>query len=78
MTTDERRIATAALRAGTSVNHDEIVLVVADQLNLDPQRIEDVLRRLRVRQVLNCVSTEWDVGAVSVRYEKGTEWTEEE
>ena len=77
MTREERRIAVAALRAGPCANHDQIVIAVALELRLEPQEIEDVLHRLRVRQVLNCVSTSaMDEDVFSVRYEKGVGWTE--
>ena len=79
MTTDERRIANAALGAGSREDHDQIVIAVADVLNLEAQHVEAVLQRLRVRMVLVCVSA---VNATnetaSVRYERGIDWTEEE
>ena len=55
MTGDERRIANAALGAGPWDNHDQIVIAVSDGLKLEPQRVEAVLQRLRIRMVLVCV-----------------------
>jgi hypothetical protein len=79
MTTDERRIANAALGAGPWENHDQIVIAVADVLKLEPQHVESVLQRLRIRMVLVCVSaaSAGSEGA-SVRYERGMDWTDGE
>jgi hypothetical protein len=78
MTREERRIAQAALNAGPCANHDLIVIAVALGLGLESKHVEAVLHRLRVREVLDCVSTS-AVGedVFSVRYEKGAAWTEE-
>ena len=80
MTADERTIANAALGAGPWDNHDQIVIAVADAVNLDPQHVESVLQRLRIRMVLVCVSaaSAGSEGAASVRYERGMDWTDEE
>ena len=80
VTPAERRIANAAVAAGPWENHDEIVIAVADLWDLDTMEVEAVLRRLRVRQVLNCVSTAMDMNqsAASVRYQRGIEWTDKE
>ena len=81
MTHEERTIANAALRAGPWENHDQMVMVVADGLKLEPQKVEAVLKRLRIRLVLNCLSTARDVNeraAASVRYEEGINWTDDE
>ena len=56
MTFDERRIATAALNAGPWNNHDQIVIAVADRLDVDSHQVEAVLQRLRVRMLLVCIS----------------------
>jgi hypothetical protein len=79
MTTDERRIANAALGAGPWANHDQIVIAVADGLKLEAKHVEAVLQRLRIRMVLVCVSAAraGSESAASVRYEKGMDWTEE-
>jgi hypothetical protein len=79
MTTDERRIANAALGAGPWDNHDQIVIAVADGLGLEAQHLEAVLQRLRIRMVLVCVSAA-NAGSetASVRYQRGMDWTEEE
>ena len=78
MTREERRIAVAALRAGPCANHDQIVIAVALNLRLETKHVEAVLHRLRVREVLDCVSTSaMDEDVFSVRYEKGAAWTEE-
>ena len=80
MTSDEGRIANATLHAGPWDNHDQIVIAVADALNLDPQHVESVLQRLRIRMVLVCVSAAnaGSEGAASIRYERGMDWTDEE
>jgi hypothetical protein len=70
MTTDERRIASAALRAGPWANHEQIVSAVSDGLGLEAQRVESVLMRLRFSEVLNCVHYTKD----SVCYEEGKNW----
>jgi hypothetical protein len=83
MTADERRIANAALGAGSRVNHDQLVIGVAAGLKRDPQTVEAVLQKLRIRLVLSCIGTSRDVNVnpeyqkPSVRYEKGMDWTEE-
>ena len=77
MTPDERRIATVALHSGPWEDYDQIVITVADVLKLEAQHVEAVLQRLRIRQVLNCVSTSAaNESAVRVRYEKGTDWVD--
>jgi len=79
MTTEERRIANAALGAGSWDSHEQIVSAVADGLGLEAQRVEAVLQRLRVRMVLVCVSTANATSeTASVRYRRGIDWTEEE
>ena len=79
MTTEERRIATAALGAGSWDKHDQIVIAVADGLGLEAQRVEAVLQRLRIRMVLVCVSAANATSEnTSVRYERGMDWTGEE
>jgi len=79
MTIDERRIANAALGAGPLDNHDQIVIAVADVLNLEARHVEAVLQRLRIRMVLVCVSAANASSVVaSVRYERGIDWTDEE
>jgi hypothetical protein len=79
MTTDERRIATAALGAGSWENHDQIVIAVADGLRLEAQHVEAALQRLRIRMVLVCVSAANATSeTASVRYQRGMDWTEEE
>ena len=80
MTPDERLIATAALGAGSWDDHDQIIIAVAHMLRLEPQLVESVLQRLRIRMVLVCVSaaTAGSEGAGSVRYEKGMDWMDEE
>ena len=79
MTPDERRIANAALGAGSWDNHDEIVMAVADGLGLEPRHVEAVLQRLRIRMVLVCVSAANAMGeTTSLRYQRGMDWTEEE
>ena len=80
MTADERRIANAALGAGPWENHDQIVIAVAHLLGLEPQRVEAVLQRVRIRMVLVCVSaaSAGSEGSASVRYERGMDWTDEE
>ena len=78
MTREERRIPVAALGAGPYANHDRIVVAVALELRLEPQEIENVLQRLRVRQVLICVSSARTPNeSALVRYQKGMNWTEE-
>jgi hypothetical protein len=78
MTPDERRIAHAALGVGPWGNHNDIVIAIADALQLDPPRVESVLHRLRIRMILLRVSTTKSRGETpSFRYEKGMEWTEE-
>ena len=80
MTPDERRIATAALGAGAWDDHDQIVIAVAHTLGLEAQHVESVLQSLRIRMVLVCVhaARAGSESAVSVRYERGMDWTEEE
>jgi hypothetical protein len=79
MTADERRIATAALGAGPWDNHDQIVIAVADVLNLEAQHVEAVLQGLRIRMVLVCVSAANVTSeTASVRYQRGMDWTDEE
>jgi hypothetical protein len=79
MTTDERRIAKAALHAGPWDSHEQIVSAVADGLGLEAQRVEAVLQRLRIRMVLVCVSAANAASeTASVRYQRGIDWTEEE
>jgi hypothetical protein len=79
MTADERRIANAALAAGPWDNHDQIVIAVADVLNLEAQQVEAVLQRLRIRMVLVCVSASNATSeTASVRYQRGMDWTDEE
>jgi hypothetical protein len=74
MTADELRIAAAALDAGPWADHDQIVIVVADGLGLEPTDLEAALMRLRSSEVLNCVHYVND----SVCYEEGKNWTDEE
>ena len=79
MTTDERRIATAALGAGSWDSHEQIVSSVADGLGLEAQHVEAALQRLRVRMVLVCVSAANATSeTASVRYQRGMDWTGEE
>ena len=80
MTAEERQIAVAALHAGPWENHAEIVIAIADRLRLEPQNVEAVLQRLKIRQVLNCVIKDSIIKRHhdSIRYEKGMGWTEEE
>ena len=80
MTAEERRIAIAALGAGSWDTHDQIVIAVADGLKLEAKHVEAVLQRLRIRMVLFCVSAAraGSGSAESVRYERGMDWTEEE
>ena len=79
MTAEERRIANAALGAGSWDNHDQIVIAVADVLKLEAQHVEAVLQRLRIRMVLVCVSAANAASeTASVRYQRGMDWTEEE
>ena len=80
MTADERRIATAALGAGSWEDHDQIVIAVAHTLNLEPPLVEGVLQRLRIRMVLACVhaARAGSESVASVRYERGMDWTDEE
>ena len=70
MTTEERRIANAALGAGPWANHDQVVIIVADGLGLEPTDVEAALMRLRFSEVLNCVHYVKD----SVCYEEGKNW----
>jgi len=78
MTTEERRIANAALGAGSWDSHEQIVSAVADGLGLEAQRVESVLQRLRIRMVLVCVSAATATSeTASVRYQRGIDWTEE-
>ena len=78
MTPEERRIAHAALAIGPWVNHNDIVIAVADTLQLDPPRVESVLHRLRIRMILVRVSATRSRGETpTFRYEKGMEWPEE-
>ena len=79
MTPDERGIANAALGAGSGENHDQIVIAIAARLKLETQKVEAVLKRLRIRQVLVCVSASsaGSEGVASVRYERGIDWTDE-
>ena len=78
MTADERRIANAALGAGPWDSHDQLVIAVG-VLKLEPQRVEAVLQRLRIRMVLVCVSAANATSEnASVRYERGMDWMEEE
>jgi hypothetical protein len=74
MTAEERDIAIAALGAGPWSNHDQIVIVVADGLGLEPTNVEAALMRLRISEVLNCV----DYGKDSVCYEEGNNGRDEE
>jgi hypothetical protein len=75
MTSDERTIANAALHAGPWDSHDQIVIAVAHLLGLEPQRVEAVLQRLRIRMVLVCVSSANATSEnASVRYERGMDW----
>ena len=79
MTREERTIATATLEAGHRENHEQIVFAVATRLDLEPRHMEAVLHRLRMRQVLACVSATRSRGEnPSVRYERGMEWTDKE
>ena len=72
MTRVERCIANAALGAGPWANHDQVVVIVADGLGLEPRDVEAVLMRLRFSEVLNCVHYVKE----SVRYEEGKNWTD--
>lgn len=79
MAADERRIANAALGAGSWDNHDQLVVAVAAGLKRDPQTVEAVLQKLRIRMVLNSVSAARTTSqTASVRYERGMDWTEED
>jgi hypothetical protein len=79
MTADERTIANAALGAGPCDTHDQIVIAVEHLLGLEPQHVEAVLQRLRIRMVLVCVSAANATSEnTSVRYERGMDWTGEE
>jgi hypothetical protein len=79
MTREERTIANAALNSGRWENHDDIVIAVADGLKLQPQQVEAVLKRLRIRMVLVCVSAARTGSEIpSVRYERGMDWTDDE
>jgi hypothetical protein len=78
MTTEERRIANAALGAGSWDSHEQIVSAVADGLRLEAQRVESVLQRLRIRMVLVCVSAATATSeTASIRYQRGIDWTDE-
>jgi hypothetical protein len=77
VTAEERTIADAALGAGPWDNHDQIVIAVAHLLGLEPQRVEAVLQRLRIRMVVVCVSAANATSeSASVRYERGIDWTD--
>jgi hypothetical protein len=79
MTADERRIANAALGAGSRVNHDQIVIAVSDGSGLDARHVDAVLQRLRIRMVLVCVSAANAMSeTATVRYQRGMDWTDEE
>lgn len=79
MTADERLFANAALRAGSRDNHDELVIAVGAGLKRDPQTVESVLQRLRIRMVLVCTSAADAVSQIGfVRYQRGVEWMDEE
>ena len=79
MTTEERRIANAALGAGSWEDHDQIVTAVAHLLGLEPRHVDSVLQRLRIRMVVVYVSAANTSSVVaSVRYERGIDWTDEE
>jgi hypothetical protein len=68
-----------ALLTGPWDNHDQVVIAVADVLNLEAHHVEAVLQRLRIRMVLVCVSAANATSdTASVRYESGMDWTEEE
>ena len=78
MTLEERQIANAALATGPWGNHNDIVIAIADALQLDSPRVESVLHRLRIRMILVRVSATSSRGETpSFRYERGMEWTEE-
>ena len=78
MTPEERRIANAALATGAWGNHNDIVIAIADFLQLDPSRVESVLHRLRIQMILVRVSATRSRGETSsFRYERGMEWTED-
>lgn len=77
MTAEERQIAAATLQAGPWESHDQIVIAVADRLDVDSHHVEAVLQRLRVRMVLVCVSATRSRGESPVRYERGGDWVEE-
>ena len=79
MTAEERRIANAALRAGSYDNNDQLVIAVAAGLKRDPQTVEAALQKLRIRQVLVCVSAANAASeGASVRYERGIDWKDED
>jgi len=84
MTAEERRIANAALNAGSFDNHDQLASAVAAELEVETQKVETVLERLRNRQVLNCAGTSRNVQVnpehqkPAIRYEKGIDWTDED
>jgi predicted transcriptional regulator len=84
MTAEERRIANAALNAGSFDNHDQLASAVAAELEVETQKVETVLERLRNRQVLNCAGTSRNVQVNpehqkhAIRYEKGIDWTDED
>ncbi len=83
MTAEERRIANAALNAGSYDDHDQLSNAVAGGLKLETQKVDTILERLTIRQVLNCIDTSRNVNEspqhqkASVRYEKGIDWTDE-
>lgn len=55
------------------------MVVVSDALKLEPQRVETVLQRLKIRMVLVCVSaTNVASETASVRYQRSIDWTDEE
>ena len=78
MTPDERKIANAALATGPWGNHNDIVIAIADALQLDPPLVESVLQRLRIQMILVRVSASRSRGETPCfRYERGMEWREE-
>ena len=79
VTAEQRSIANAALNAGSYGNDDQLINAVAAALNLKPIKVESVLELLRIRQVLDYVTTSRNVNGsrVSVRYERGVDWKEE-
>jgi hypothetical protein len=79
MTAGDRTIANAAIGAGPWDNHDQIVIAVGDLPELEAQRVEAVLERLRIRMVLVCVSAANATSEnASVRYELGMDWMDGE